>query len=142
MAAASAPSPAQIAAESLASWETNAPTWDNYMGSEGNIYWSELQVPYLDRLLGSAVGRSGCRALDLATGNGLGARWMARRGARVLATDGTEAMLAAAEERVRADGDIAARETGGTGGGSVEFRKLDITSSEGFEKLISEVGFI
>lgn len=98
-----------LSARALATWETNAAYWDASITPHGNKYWRRLQEPCLTRLLGPhlkpkhaeaegvAAGTkagAGCRALDLATGNGLVARWLLRQGAgEVVATDGAGGMV-------------------------------------------------
>lgn len=121
----------ELASEALAAWDGIAPYWDEGIGKDGNKYWSVLQEPCLARLFQStldkfksAPGSAPCRALDLATGNGLCARWLAARGAKVVATDGSEAMVEIAKGR-------------SVGVKGVEFRKLDVTSDTDFEALVN-----
>lgn len=111
--------------------------WDESIGKDGNKYWRILQEPSLGRLLGDrlrdpALGGK-VKALDLATGNGLCARWLAAQGADVLATDGSENML----ERVRAYV-AAAGEDSENKGRIIAVRKLDVTSPADFEALVEE----
>ncbi|KAK4154060.1 ribosomal protein L11 methyltransferase [Chaetomidium leptoderma] len=130
----------------LASREDNASYWDTTITKHGNKYWRRLQEPSLARLLGPSLsskpggGRGGNKkALDLATGNGLCARWLARHGAHsVLATDGTENMLALARAHCSEDDDD--DEPGSTAGVKIGFRKVDVTSAGDLEKLGREEG--
>lgn len=115
---------------SLDSWETNASFWDDSIGKDGNIYWQKLQEPSLRRLLGDHLkrqhGQKPCLALDLATGNGLCARWLAKHGAKVYATDGSENMLQIARNWTR----------GEDWSENVRFWNLDVTRTEDFDVLI------
>lgn len=115
----------------LDSWETNASFWDGSIGKDGNIYWQKLQEPSLRRLLGDHLkqqpGQEQCRALDLATGNGICARWLAKHGAKVTATDGTENMIKIARDQTE-------KETA-----NVVFSKLNVTQKEDFDALIAAV---
>ncbi|KAK3316966.1 S-adenosyl-L-methionine-dependent methyltransferase [Apodospora peruviana] len=114
-----------LRAEALATWEANASHWDQTMGRDGNKYWQVLQVPSLQRMLGDKL--PGAEALELATGNGLGARWLAANGAAsVLATDGSNKMLQLAEKHISAEG-----------GDVISLAKLDVTSDEDFDGLVS-----
>ncbi|KAK2601966.1 hypothetical protein QQS21_004479 [Conoideocrella luteorostrata] len=79
-----------------AAWNDNAEFWDETVGLDGNQYWQQLQKPSLERLV---PVRPGCKALDLATGNGLVARWLAAKGADVTGTDGSEKMIERAVQR-------------------------------------------
>ncbi len=118
-----------LSALSVASWDANASYWDTTITAHGNKYWRRLQEPSLARLLAPALSRPGCRALDLATGNGLCARWMARQGARdVLATDASGEMLALA------------RGHGESSDQGVRFRQVDVTSREDLRRLREEEG--
>lgn len=103
------------------SWIENAEWWDTTMGLDGNKYWQQLQKPSLERLV---PVQPGCRALDLATGNGLVARWLAGKGACVTASDGSEEMIKHAARR--SSPDEAER---------ISYRVLDVTLPEAFEDL-------
>jgi len=133
-------SASDLASESLSVWDDIATYWDENYTKDGNLYWEALQAPSIKRFLadklagasegpgsGSGTGKTGrtVHALDLATGNGIVARLMASHGADVLATDGSDAMLAIAAGHVAE-------------GMKVKFRKLDVTSDEEFEKLVGE----
>jgi len=108
----------------LDSWEANAEFWDGAVGEEGNRYWQLLQAPCLERMI---PVQPDCKALDLATGNGLGARWLASKGAFVLATDGSEKMIA-----------LATRHTPSEHVDKIVYRQLDITKSSEFEALLRD----
>ncbi|OGM48948.1 hypothetical protein ABOM_003194 [Aspergillus bombycis] len=82
--------------QALAAWENHARSWDETMGNDGNDYFSVLELPVLQRMIS---GQTRNRALDLATGNGLVARWLAQEGFSVVATDGATAMLEHAKAR-------------------------------------------
>ncbi|KAG8414614.1 hypothetical protein J3459_014205 [Metarhizium acridum] len=103
------------------SWIENAEWWDTTMGLHGNKYWQQLQKPSLERLV---PVQPGCRALDLATGNGLVARWLAGKGASVIASDGSEDMIKRAAQR--SSPEEAER---------ISYRLLDVTLAEAFEDL-------
>lgn len=130
-------SPNSLSARALRSWETNAPYWDATITADGNKYWRRLQEPSLRRLLGPHLSRHECRALDLATGNGLCARWLLQNGAsEVLATDGAEAMLEVA--RQHGDGEGSGRD--GEKGQGIRFRRVDVTSDEQLNRLVEDEG--
>ncbi|KAL8397258.1 hypothetical protein RB594_004105 [Gaeumannomyces avenae] len=101
----------ELRAESLAAWAQNAAYWDDAVGRDGNIYWKWLQEPSLRRLVFGAGGVGpGFKALDLCSGNGLVARWLAdpghgARAGQITATDGCVAMLERALSRWRAQKD-------------------------------------
>ncbi|KAK0620588.1 hypothetical protein B0T14DRAFT_497090 [Immersiella caudata] len=90
-----------LSGQALSTWDNIAQWWDAGITLNGNNYWQVLQEPCLTRLLSSQVSKPTSRALDLATGNGLCARWLASRGAQaVLATDGNwEALIRDEEEQ-------------------------------------------
>ncbi len=111
-----------VAKESLDSWSVNATHWDELMGEDGNLYWNILQKPCLGRFFAAHL-KPGCRALDISTGNGLCARWLASHGASVLATDGTLEMINIARERAPPGADIS-------------FQKLDVTEPADFTALL------
>ncbi|KAK3386036.1 S-adenosyl-L-methionine-dependent methyltransferase [Podospora didyma] len=114
-----------LSAEALAVWEDMARLWDDTI-ADGNGYWKCLQEPALGRFLGEHLARPSCRALDLATGNGLCARWLVSKGASfVLATDGSENMLERARGRMVPGRDDA-----------IVLRKLDVTQAADFDALL------
>ncbi|KAF7590936.1 hypothetical protein BBP40_002242 [Aspergillus hancockii] len=76
--------------EAIESWDANAAFWDKRMGTQGNKWYNTLEIPVLEKL---ARVRTGTHALDLATGNGLVARWLAAQGAQVYATDVSPNMI-------------------------------------------------
>jgi 2-polyprenyl-3-methyl-5-hydroxy-6-metoxy-1,4-benzoquinol methylase len=98
----------ELAPESRRIWEGNARWWHARMG-DGNDWHNRLIAPAVLRLLDL---RSGECVADLACGNGLLARSMARQGARVLACDFSAGFLECA--RARDDG------------GSIEYRLMDL----------------
>ncbi|EER29683.1 hypothetical protein CPC735_073650 [Coccidioides posadasii C735 delta SOWgp] len=114
---------------SLSGWRTNAPFWDTSMGSSGNDYFTVLEVPALERMIRVPPGEerfgNELRVLDLATGNGLVAHWLARKGASVVATDGCDEMVRLAEKR-------------GEGTANVKYQVLDVTDSKQWEAFIRE----
>jgi len=113
------PSPPVSSDEVRRAWEGNAAFWDERMG-EGNPTHLRLVLPATERLL--AV-RPGERLLEIACGNGQLARWLAARGATVVATDFSEAMLERA--RRRRDGP----------GPPIEYRPLDATDPAALRSL-------
>ncbi|KAL7809689.1 S-adenosyl-L-methionine-dependent methyltransferase [Trichoderma aethiopicum] len=126
-------SASNLAKEALSTWETNAEFWDSGIGETGNKYWKQLQRPSLERLLGPTLSKkSGRSALELATGNGLCARWLADNGASsIIATDGTFGMLEQASKYM--DEDKA---------GKISFRKLDVTEEGDFVPLVEKAAEI
>lgn len=122
-------SDANLAPDALETWQANAQEWDKAVGNNGNKYWTVVQEPCLERLLGSRLtaakgSAQPCRALELTTGNGICARWLAAHGAEVVATDGSSNML----EHARARGDC---------GGRIDFAgTLDVTVESDFEPFI------
>lgn len=115
---------------SQSSWDTNAAHWDEAIGQEGNKYWKVLQLPALERL--TPRGQPGRKALELATGNGLAARWLASASgggcASVLATDGSAEMLKHAARRQ--NDEAAAAKTA--------YRQIDVTDSVAFDELLAD----
>lgn len=69
--------------ETQAIWDQNATFWDKRMG-EGNSFQNLLVGPATDRLLQLQPGEM---VLDIACGNGVSSRRLARQGARVTACD-------------------------------------------------------
>ncbi|HXI31379.1 MAG TPA: methyltransferase domain-containing protein, partial [Vicinamibacterales bacterium] len=82
-------------------WNTNAAFWDERM-ADGNDFFHQLVWPGVERLLRP---RAGERLLDVACGNGITCRRLARAGASVVAIDFSEEMIRRARER-HADGDV------------------------------------
>ncbi|KAI0809788.1 S-adenosyl-L-methionine-dependent methyltransferase [Xylaria sp. FL0064] len=112
--------------ESIASWKTNAAFWDEGI-QEGNKYWRCLQEPALERMI-PIQSQTETRVLELATGNGLVARWLVGKGASVLATDVSTEML-----------DIAKRREKPEHQGKISYRQLDVTSSEALGTLANDI---
>jgi len=109
---------------SVASWETNAAFWDNHMGEEGNEFFNILEMPAVERL--TAV-KKGDRILDLATGNGLLARRLARLGGIVRATDASQNLINFAEHRTTKEE-----------ASKITYSLLDVTKEVDFDKMIEE----
>src|SRR5215468_5833735 len=76
-------------------WNQNAAFWDERMG-EGNDFVQTLIWPATERLLKLQQGE---RILDIACGNGLSSRRLAASGAKVVAFDLAEEMIAYARQR-------------------------------------------
>ena len=87
----------------LDSWTVNAPYWDQKIGDDGNDMYQELVLPTMLELAELEQGADAC-ILDLATGNGIGARALRGRvgdgsSSRVIATDGCNELLKLAQRR-------------------------------------------
>jgi SAM-dependent methyltransferase len=82
-------------------WDANADFWDQRMG-EGNLFHRNLIEPTQLRLLDLKPGEL---VLDIACGNGQFARKMASLGARVVASDVSERMIANAKQRTTENAD-------------------------------------
>jgi ubiquinone/menaquinone biosynthesis C-methylase UbiE len=81
--------------EVQAIWDRKAALWDARMG-DGNLFQRVLLSPAIERLL---EVRPGQRILEVACGNGALARRLADLGARVVATDFSQAFLDLARAR-------------------------------------------
>lgn len=81
--------------ETRDAWNQNAAFWDQRMG-EGNDFVELLIWPATQRLLALRPGET---VLDVACGNGLTSRRMAAAGAKVVACDFAEQMIAHARAR-------------------------------------------
>jgi len=130
-------------AHSMHSWEANAAFWDESVGHDGNVYWQQLQVPALERMIPEAPAGTGRRVLDLAGGNGLVSRWLAGRGGidLVLCTDGSEGMVKIAKGRWEGTSvDAGAGASGDKGEVKMLFQRVDVTSEDAFAKLEAEYG--
>jgi 2-polyprenyl-3-methyl-5-hydroxy-6-metoxy-1,4-benzoquinol methylase len=90
-------------------WNTNAEFWNDRM-AEGNDFFNLLVWPAVERLLRLT---SGDRLLDVACGNGVTSRRLARAGASVVAFDFSESMIDLAKER--------------TGRSGIDYRVIDAT---------------
>jgi 2-polyprenyl-3-methyl-5-hydroxy-6-metoxy-1,4-benzoquinol methylase len=107
-------------AAARSAWDANAGFWDERMG-EGNDFFRTLLWPALERLVGSC---SGARILDVACGNGVTSRRLAALGAKVVAVDFSEALIALAKERSR--------------GAAVDHRVVDATDHDALVALGDE----
>jgi|SRR5579859_329283 len=96
-------------------WNQNAEVWDRTQGDAGNAFQRLLIGPAAERLLALQPGES---VLEIACGNGVFARQIARLGAQVLATDFSEQQLARARARTTEHAE------------RIEYRLLDATSEE------------
>jgi SAM-dependent methyltransferase len=93
-------------------WNTNARFWDSRL-AEGNDWFNVLIWPRVETLLQM---RQGDTVLDIACGNGLTSRRLARGGARVVAFDFSEQMIRLAKERGGNDG--------------IDYRVVDATDAD------------
>jgi 2-polyprenyl-3-methyl-5-hydroxy-6-metoxy-1,4-benzoquinol methylase len=82
--------------ETLAAWNANAAAWDEKMGDEGNDFVNILQWPAILRLLAPQPGQ---HILDVACGNGLISRRLAKMGASVTAFDFSSNLIDFARQR-------------------------------------------
>ncbi|EZF58880.1 hypothetical protein H112_08079 [Trichophyton rubrum D6] len=114
----------------VAAWDQLAEAWDMLMGTPGNDYYTAVELPALERLVQPKPGDC---ALDLATGNGLVAHWMAQKGTSVLATDGSPVMLTKAQARQ-------SKRLKENGEAKVSYQILDVTDPQHFEELIQSRG--
>lgn len=94
------------------------------MGNEGNDYFRFLELPILEKLVERSEGHC---ALDLATGNGLVARWLAHGVNSVVATDGVRSMLDRA--KTRTDGSLY--------GNKISYHCLDVTSQSSWDSFMA-----
>lgn len=81
---------AEINRESQKIWEQKAGFWDDQVGADGNDFHQMLVAPAVRRLLDA---KPDDYVLDVACGNGQFSRELAGLGARVLATDFSNAFL-------------------------------------------------
>lgn len=82
--------------ETQALWEQKAEFWDELMGEDGNKFYGMLVRPTAEYLLQVQPGEV---ILDVACGNGVFARQLARLGARVVATDYSARLIQLAQGR-------------------------------------------
>ncbi|KAE8374204.1 S-adenosyl-L-methionine-dependent methyltransferase [Aspergillus bertholletiae] len=122
--------PTGMGTQALAAWQNHARSWDELMGNDGNSYFLVLELPVLKRMIS---GQKRSRALDLATGNGLVARWLAQEGFSVVATDGATAMLDHAQART-----ALAHEKGWLDKERhISYERLDVTDKDHWAQFIS-----
>ncbi len=76
-------------------WDSNANSWDDYMGEAGNDWHQLLIAPNVERLLNL---KRDDRLLDIGCGNGLFARRMAKKGIKVIAFDFSEVNIENAQK--------------------------------------------
>jgi ubiquinone/menaquinone biosynthesis C-methylase UbiE len=81
---------------STCSWNSIADEWVAH--ADANDYRNHFLLPLMFRLLGDVQDK---RVLDLGCGEGGYSRELARRGARVVAVDGSERLIEVARERAR-----------------------------------------
>lgn len=81
--------------QAIEAWDTNAAFWDERMG-EGNGFFDVLLWPAVETLLKLQPGE---RLLDVACGNGVTSRRLAKAKVSVTAFDGSHAMVAMASAR-------------------------------------------
>lgn len=82
--------------DGLFAWESNADFWDEKMGDESNDFHRNLVRPHVDFLLDV---NNGDLILDIACGNGNYSKWLAEKGAQVVAFDYSPKMVALAIKR-------------------------------------------
>src|SRR5215469_1089558 len=95
-------------------WNQNATFWDDKM-RDGNDFQRILVNPASERLLNLQPGAT---VLEIACGNGVFARHLARRGVRVIATDFSEQLLELARARTAEHAD------------RIEYRLVDATRED------------
>lgn len=103
----------RLVPETRAIWDGKAEFWDDRMG-DGNRFQLVLVGPATERLLALQPGE---RVLDIACGNGVFARRLARLGARVTATDFSLRFLELARARSEP-------------GDEIDYRLADATDEE------------
>lgn len=91
----------ELTSKTRDTWNRNAAWWDEAVG-EGDLFQRQLVLPTTERLLELQAGEE---VLDIACGNGLLSRRMAKLGARVVACDFSEMFLERAKARTTEDGD-------------------------------------
>lgn len=85
--------------ESREIWQYNAQFWDDAMGDDSNAFHRQVVRPRVSELMQIQPEEF---VLDIACGNGNYSAYMAARGARVVAFDYSEKMIALARKRQKA----------------------------------------
>jgi len=112
--------------ESRRRWEANAEFWDDRMGEDSNQFHRRVVRPHTEELLDIHAGDL---VLDVACGNGNFSRRLAEHGARVVAFDYSERMIARAGQYRSA------------GPGTISFHVADVTDREQIRALQQERPF-
>ena len=102
----------EMSSDSNEAWQVQAGPWDDRMGDDGNDFHLLLVRPVTEKLLQL---RPGERVLDIACGNGIFSRRLARLGAQVTAVDVSATLIDRARARGGADD-------------AVDYRVLDAAS--------------
>lgn len=84
--------------ESKKRWNTNADYWDNHMGEHSNYFHCNIVRPDTEAFLAIEEGDF---VLDVACGNGNFSKRMAQHGAKVVAFDYSENLIAHAKKRCK-----------------------------------------
>ncbi len=77
-------------------WDTSADAWDSKIGEDGNRFTRALVWPVINRLLQPHAGQ---KVVEIACGNGVIARQIAKTGATVVASDFSEVFIKRARSR-------------------------------------------
>ena len=110
-----------LGSQSVQAWSDNAIFWDAQRGTDSDVFYNQLELPFLRRMIAPLESS---HILEFCAGNGVFARFAAQQGATVDATDASEAMLKIASDR-------------GNQGGKITYWQLDITKSEAMEALVA-----
>lgn len=98
-------------------WQKNAAGWDEKMGTEGNDFFKQLQFPTILEYMGFSTGLPllSKKVLDIACGNGILARKLAKLGCKVTAFDFSSNLI----DLARGYGEV-----------GIEYKVLDATSEQ------------
>lgn len=122
-------------ADSRARWEQNADFWDARMGDESNFFHRQVVRPGTEALLEIKPGE---RILEIACGNGNFARRMAGMGARVVACDYSDKLVAHARRRAKGQDNIRFAVCDATD----EQALLDLAQGELFDKAAANMALM
>jgi 2-polyprenyl-3-methyl-5-hydroxy-6-metoxy-1,4-benzoquinol methylase len=104
--------------ETRRAWNANAAFWDEQIG-EGNDFFKILEWPAVERLLNPCPGQA---ILDVACGNGLTSRRLAKRGVLVTALDFSAKMIQVARQKTNP-------------GSRIRYRLVDATDAQALKRL-------